>query len=215
MSSSAFSELPHHPFVNSYGHQVTHAFISQANIFQAYENLLASRSYCQRIEFMARKQTQGTSIGWEDAAQTMHMKVLQAIQAGKFRQGGILEFHRWCAKVARFEMIDLVRQEQRKRWISLDSKLPGTDLSLLDTLADELNLLDTVERSEQLRQALDLIRALDRQYPKRNYLTLWQERTKGKSQLEIARELGLTQGTISKRWRELSQQLTDGLSEQR
>jgi RNA polymerase sigma factor (sigma-70 family) len=215
MSSYAFAELPHNSSLTGYGNQVVHSFIAPSNHASAYERLLANRSYCQRIESMARKQTRGTSIAWEDAAQTIHMKVLQAIKAGKFRQGGSLEFYRWCTKVARLEMIDLVRQEQRKRWISLDSKLPGTDLSLLDTLADELNLLDTVERSDQLGKALDLIHALDRQYPKRKYLLLWQERIKGKSQLQIAGELGLTQGAISKRWRELTQRLAEGLSDHR
>lgn len=205
MSSYSFAELPNKSSLQKSSR------VAQTSVSQAYESLLANRSYCQRIESIARKQTQGTSIAWEDAAQTIHIKVLQAIKAGKFRQGGSLEFYRWCTRVARFELIDLVRKEKRKCWISLDSPLPGTDLSLLDTLADEFNLLDTVERSELLRKALDLIDSLDRQYPNRGYLKLWQEQVQGKSQVEIAQGLGLTQGAISKRWRELTQRIADGL----
>jgi Sigma-70, region 4 len=45
--------------------------------------------------------------------------------------------------------------------------------------------------------------AFDRLYPNRGYYRLWQGKVNDLTQSEIAQELGLTQGTISKRWQEL------------
>jgi len=61
-----------------------------------YEQLLIAPEHQQRLMRIARKQTQGTAIAWEDAAQIAQLKVLQALRSGKFRHGGSDEFYRWA-----------------------------------------------------------------------------------------------------------------------
>jgi len=168
-----------------------------------YEQLLIAPEHCQQIERIARKQTRGTAIAWEDAAQAAQMKVLQAVRDGKFRQGGVAEFYRWAATVARFEVIDIVRREKYRHCMSLDASIPGTDLPLADTIADEFNALDSLEQSDLVLKAMDAIREFDQRYPKRGYLQLWQGQVQGKTQTQLAKELGVTQGEISKRWKDL------------
>jgi hypothetical protein len=49
------------------------------SIYHLYDRLLKSPDYQCTIEKIARKQTRGTAIAWEDAAQTAHEKILLAI----------------------------------------------------------------------------------------------------------------------------------------
>ncbi|NDJ17143.1 sigma-70 family RNA polymerase sigma factor [Myxacorys almedinensis] len=168
-----------------------------------YESLLIDPLHCRRVERIARKQTRGSAIAWEDAAQAAQMKVLQALRDGKFRQGGVVEFSRWATTVARFEIIDLVRKEKHRSCASLDTALPGTDVPLLDTIADELNAFDSLERSELVLSAIAAIADLDRRHPDRGYLKLWQGQIQSTTQTRLAKELGITQGEVSKRWKEL------------
>lgn len=176
-----------------------------------YEPLLIAPEHQQRLMRIARKQTQGSAIAWEDAAQIAQLKVLQALRIGKFRYGGPAEFYRWATTVARFEIIDLVRQAKSRPCISLDAPLPGTDLRVLDTIADEFDAADTLERSDLVLRAIAAITKLDRQYPDRGYLTLWRGQVQGQKQIQLAAEMGITQGEVSKRWRELVGQVAEVL----
>ena len=106
------------------------------------------QSLFQTVERIAQKHTRGTQVCWEDATQVAFEKVLQATQAGKFRTGGVEEYFRWAVTVARFAIIDLVRKDNLCRCQSLDQNIPGTDVPLLETVADEFNLLDAVERAD-------------------------------------------------------------------
>lgn len=163
------------------------------------------------VERIARKHTRGTSVSWEDAKQVAHIKVLQATQAGMFRQGGVEEFHHWAATVARFAIIDYIRKQKQSDCQSLYQNVPGTELSLLDTVADEFDLLDAVERTDLVLKAIEAITELDHRYPNRGYLKLWQGLKQGKNQSQLAAELGMTQGTISKRWKELCKTIAEML----
>ncbi|HBL14510.1 MAG TPA: sigma-70 family RNA polymerase sigma factor [Cyanobacteria bacterium UBA11162] len=173
--------------------------------------LLCHPEYRQTVARIARKNTRGTSVSWEDAAQTAHTKVFQAAKAGNFRRGGITQFYRWAATVARFAIIDLVRRQKQQHCLSLDQNIPGTDLPLLETIADEFDLLDTVERTDLVTKAIETISALQRRYPNRGYQKLWQGKVQGKTQVQLAADLGLTQSAISKRWQELSKRLAQEL----
>jgi RNA polymerase sigma factor (sigma-70 family) len=174
-------------------------------------HLLSCPHHHQRLERIARKHTRGTSIAWEDAVQSAQIKILEAVRAGKFRHGGTQEFYRWATTVAKFEMIDLVRKEKRYPKTSLDQPITGTDLPLSETIATEFNLLETVERADLVARALESIQRLEQCYPDRQYLKLWQGMMQGKKQTELAAELGLSQGAISKRWKELVQRIAEGL----
>lgn len=165
--------------------------------------LCLDRLLLKTIERIARKQTRGTRVSWEDAKQVAYEKVLQATQAGKFRTGGVEEFYHWAATVARFAIIDLVRHEQQFNCQSLDQNIPGTDVPLSEAIADEFNLSDAFERADLVLKAIEAIALLDRRHPDRGYLKLWQAKIQGKSQAQLAAELGVTQGAISKRWKEL------------
>lgn len=173
-----------------------------------YESRLITPDFGQRLHRLARKHTRGTAIAWEDAAQSAQIKILQAIRAGKFRQGGVLEFDRWALTVARFEIIDIVRREKYRHCASLDAVIPGTDLVLLETVQDEWNQLDSLERTDLVSSAIAAIADLHQRDPDRNYLSLWQGQLQGKTQTQLAKELGLSQGEVSKRWKELISRLT-------
>ena len=168
-------------------------------------------NYRQMIEKIARKNTRGTAIDWEDAAQTAHVKLFQAVTAGKFN-GEINQFYRWSKKVARLAIIDLMRHEKKRHCTSLDQTIPGTNLSLLDTIQDEFNVLDGVERTDLINRAIAAISALDQRYPNRGYQKLWQGKVQGKTQVELLADLGLkSQGAVSKRWRELLERIAEDL----
>lgn len=174
--------------------------------------LLSHLEHQRRIERIARKNTRGTAVYWEDAAQTAHAKVFQAVSAGKFRQGGVQDFYRWAAMVARFAIIDLVRKEKQHNCTSLDKTIPGTDLPLLEMIQDELDLFETVERSDLVSRAIDAISVLDKRYPNRGYKKLWSGKLQGKTQVQLVADLGLkTQSAVSKRWRELLERLVEKL----
>jgi RNA polymerase sigma factor (sigma-70 family) len=168
-----------------------------------YEQLLIAPEHQQRLRRIARKQTQGTAIAWEDAAQIAQLKVLQALRSGKFRHGGSAEFYRWATVVARFEIIDWVRKEKSHPYTSLDAPLPGTDLLMLDTIADAFDASDSLERADLVLRAIAAITQLDQQHPDRGYLTLWRGQVQGQKQIQLAADMGITQGEVSKRWREL------------
>lgn len=197
------------PIADAQPEELLHHYLNGDRQICAY--LLLDPHYQKTVERIARKQTRGTAVPWEDAVQAAQSKVLQMLQAGKFYAGGLQEFYRWTATVARFEIIDLVRREVHRTCISLDGTLPGTTVRLSETIADPFDAMETVERSDVVLRAIEAIVKLDRQFPDRAYYQLWQGRVLGKSQTQIAAELGLTQGTVSKRWTELVRRLIDAL----
>jgi DNA-directed RNA polymerase specialized sigma subunit len=142
-----------------------------------YEDRLTDPAHLRRITQIAHKQTRGTTVDWQDALQSAQCKLVKAIRAGKFAHGTELDFDRWALTVAKFEIIDLVRKSKCREWDSIDRPL-----------AENLNTT---------------IAALDKRYPNRSYYYLWLGKVNEKKQTEIARELGLTQSAVSKRWREL------------
>ncbi|MDB9437917.1 sigma-70 family RNA polymerase sigma factor [Dolichospermum lemmermannii CS-548] len=168
-------------------------------------------NYRQRLKKIAHKYTRGTGISWEDAVQNAHLKIFQGLQSGKFREGGLEEFYRWAATVARCAIIDFVRQENLRKCQSLDCNIPGTDIALLDTITDEFNILEATERADLILKAIEKIYQLDQQYPRQNYLKLWQGKIDGKTQTQLAGELRVSQSEISKRWQELLGRIADSL----
>lgn len=169
----------------------------------SYQEVLLRLDYRKRLEKIARKYTRGTGLSWEDAVQIAHLKVFLAVQAGKFRQGSVEQFYFWAVAVARCVIIDSVRKEKLRNYQSLDDHIPGTDMSLLETIPDEFSTLDAIERTDLILKALESIYQLDKCYPNRNYLKLWQGKVDGKTQTQIAAELRISQGEVSKRWQEL------------
>ena len=169
----------------------------------SYRDILLRSEYRQRLEKIARKYTSGTGLSWEDAFQTAYLKVFLALQAAKFREGNIEQFYYWAIAVARCVIIDFVRRESLRKCKSLDDNIPGTDMSVLDTIPDEYSTLDATERADLILKALESIYQLDKRYPHRNYLKLWQGKVDGKTQTQIAAELRISQGEVSKRWQEL------------
>lgn len=182
---------------------------------QACEELLIYPEHQQRVERIARKNTKGTLVSWQDAAQDAHLKVLQAARNKRFRRGGVKEFYRWAAAVAQNEIIDLVRREKRRQeqWISksLDQLIPGTDMLQSEIIADDFNLSDAVERADLVLKAVEAITKINQRYPTRGYLKLWTGRVQEKTQQQIALEVGVAQGEISKRWQELLGRIAEEL----
>jgi RNA polymerase sigma factor (sigma-70 family) len=177
--------------------------IMLARSLHPYERLLSTPEHCQRIERIARKQTQGAAIAWEDAAQIAQIKILQGLRDGKFRYGEADEFYRWATTVARFAIIDLVRKEKSCPYSSLDTTLPGTNMTILETIPDQVDTATALEHADLVTQAIAAITTLDHQYPSRGYLILWQGQVQGKKQIQIAIDMGISQGQVSQRWREL------------
>lgn len=175
--------------------------------YRLYSRLLQSSDYRRTIEKIARRQTRGTSLACEDAAQTAYEKILLAIQSNKFKRGDVAEFYRWSATIAHCTIIDLNRREKARQSTSLDGMLPGSDTPLLDSIADQSNLWEAIEDAELLNKVKIAIQTLDAKYPERGYLKLLEAKVLGKCQTQIASELNITQGAVSKRWKELIKQL--------
>ncbi|MBD2593892.1 sigma-70 family RNA polymerase sigma factor [Nostoc spongiaeforme FACHB-130] len=181
----------------------------EQELLSSYEETLINLDYRQRLEKIARKYTRGTGLSWEDAYQIAYLKIFVAFQAGKFRQGNREQFYYWAVAVARCVIIDFVRKESLRKCQSLDDNIPGTDISLLDTIPDEFSSLDAIERADLIVKTLESIYQLDKSYPHRNYLKLWQGKVDGKTQTQIAAELSISQGEVSKRWQELSGRIAE------
>jgi RNA polymerase sporulation-specific sigma factor len=176
-----------------------------------YQQILLTTEYRRTVERIARTQTKDTGISWEDAAQTAHIKVWQATVAGKFCQQGVKAFYHWAAKVAKNAIIDLVRKEKNQQWQSLYQNIPGTDMSLIDTIADEWDVQDALEFKDLLLRTIEAIKELDMLYPERGYFKLWTGLKQGKIQSQLAVDLGCDQSTISKRRQELCQRVAQKL----
>jgi RNA polymerase sigma factor (sigma-70 family) len=170
--------------------------------------LLTDRDHHKRLEQIARKQTRGSGVDWEDALNAAQYKILKAFQSGKFRDGDADAFYRWACSVARFEIIDLVRKDKRERCSSLDQSIGEGESTWLELVADDFNALDSLVRSDLVERAIAAIVAIDQAQPEKCFLQLWQAKLTDKRQTELAAELGLTQSAISKRWKELTHQLT-------
>jgi RNA polymerase sigma factor (sigma-70 family) len=171
----------------------------------SYEELFQSFIDRKILSPIARKQTQNTSIPWEDAAQVAYEKLWQATQQGGFRTGSIEEYCRWAARVACFAIIDYVRRENRWQCSSLDQPIPGTDIPLLNTLVDEFDALDAIAQADLLLEVVAIITELDRRYPQHRYLPIWQGFVQGKKQTQIANKLKVDPSEISKRWKIIRQ----------
>jgi RNA polymerase sigma factor (sigma-70 family) len=171
------------------------------------ERLLLDRIHRQQLEQIARKQTRGSSLTWEDALQSAQIKVLQAFRAGKFRDGDATAFYRWASCVARYEIIDLVRKANRESCTSLDQPIGDSDISWIELVADEFNALENLVCLDWVERSIAAITAIDQAHPEKYFFKLWQAKLTGKRQTELAAELGMTQSAISKRWKELTRQL--------
>lgn len=179
------------------------------NDSQACEQLISYSEYQHTVEKIARNYTRGHSLSWEDAAQTAHEKVFHALKEKRFDPER--DFIRWAATVAKFAIIDLVRKEKYRSHSSLDQNIPGTDIPVSDTIADEFNLLDAVERADLVFRVKEAIALIDQRYPDRGYRKLWQGKVQGKTQTQLAADLGIAQCTISKRWKELTARIAQEL----
>jgi RNA polymerase sigma factor (sigma-70 family) len=168
------------------------------------ERLLATAQHLSRLETIARKNTRGTPVYWEDAVQVAQIKLIHAVRAGKFVGGDVTRFYHWATKVAKREIIDLVRKEVRQPQISLDQPIADTELTRLDALADDANLFSSLETADLALKIMDLLIDLDRTHPKKHYRQICLGQVNGQTQIELARELGITQSLVSKRMKELS-----------
>ncbi len=179
---------------------------------KTYEQLLADPQYRQLITKIAYKYTRGSSVYWEDAVQVAHMKIIQAVQAGKFRPQLAPNFSPWAATIARNAIVDFVRYEKRRNCRSLEEPISGTDLSLADILPDQSNQLENVEHADLLQTVVQAIKKLAISHPERQYMLLWQGLVTGKKQTQLAAELGVNQSEISRRRKELLGKLTKELN---
>ena len=175
-----------------------------------YWNQLINCSDHRKImEKIARKRTYNTSLPWEDALQIAYLKIVEAIQAGKFSGDTTKDFYRWSSKVAKNSIIDCIYQGKNQNWISLDRYVSETNVPLLETLSNKSNLWENLEIEDLALKAAQIIENLDQYYPKRKYQDLWLGRLHGKTQTQLAQEMGLRQSTISKRWKELESRLLE------
>jgi RNA polymerase sigma factor (sigma-70 family) len=147
---------------------------------------------------IARKQTRNTAIPWEDAAQAAYAKLWQATCDGRFCHGNLEDYCHWAARVCCFAILDFLQHSHQRQYDSLDQCLPGTDVPLIDTLADNFNAMDALEQTELLSDILDIIATLDRQHATNLYSTIWQSLRLGKKQKEIAQDLDKSDSDISR-----------------
>jgi RNA polymerase sigma factor (sigma-70 family) len=156
---------------------------------------------------IARKQTRNTLIPWEDAAQAAYAKLWQATCDGKFRHGDLEDYCHWAARVCCFAILDFRQHSHQRQYDSLDQCLPGADIPLIDTLADEFNAMDALEQTERLSDILDIIANLDLDHPKTIHQDIWQALLHDKKQKDIAQELGVSTSDICRYWRKIREQV--------
>jgi RNA polymerase sigma factor (sigma-70 family) len=153
---------------------------------------------------IARKQTRDTPhISWEDALQVAYAKLWQATSQDRFRHGSPDDYCRWAARVCLCAIKDYIRHSQNRLHASLDQPLPGTDIPLVETLIDEFDSLDAIDRADLLSAILDILAELDRAKPKPIYLPIWQSLILGKTQRQIAQELDIAPTYICRHWKEI------------
>jgi RNA polymerase sigma factor (sigma-70 family) len=173
-----------------------------------YGHLLRTLIDRKLIENIARKQTQHTSIPWEDAAQAAYEKLWRRAKEGYFHTGDDEDFYHWATRVSYFTIIDYLRGHYRaEQCYSLDATIPGTDIAWQERLIDDFDLLDACERADRVLSVVEIVTQLDQRYPKRGYLKIWQGLVQDQTQAEIAQELNLDPPEISKRWKKLRQQI--------
>jgi RNA polymerase sigma factor (sigma-70 family) len=172
-----------------------------------FEQRLSEPEHLRRITQVAYKQTRNTNVDWQDALQTAQLKLIKSLRAGKFTYGTQTDFDRWAITVAKFAIIDLVRSSKRHNCQSID-RFSVNNLALIDTLTDSGDQLTKIDTEDLVCQMRTAVLKLDQLYPQRNYYDLWLGKVQEKTQEKIAQELGVTQGTISKRWKELVNRLT-------
>jgi RNA polymerase sigma factor (sigma-70 family) len=180
--------------------------------FPNYEYRLTAPDHIQRITNIARKQTKGSGVHWQDGLQTAQLKLLTAIRAGKFQAGTEQDFDRWATTVARFALIDLVRKSKGRDWESLDRPL-AEGFTVMETISDPFDGLSAIDAADLVCAVRTAVLKLDRLYPDRAYSRLWQGKINEETQGAIAQDLGLTQSAVSKRWQELLQRLAAELSD--
>ncbi len=105
-----------------------------------WNQLINCSEHRKILEKIARKRTYNSSISWEDALQIAYLKIIEAIQAGKFSGDTIKDFYCWSAKVAKNSIIDCIYQEKNRYCMSLDRYVSETDVPLLETLSNKSNL---------------------------------------------------------------------------
>jgi RNA polymerase sigma factor (sigma-70 family) len=171
-----------------------------------YEYRLTDAAHVRRITHIAKKQTRGSSLDWQDALQAAQLKLVMTVRAGKFIVGNEQDFDRWATTVAKFEIIDMVRKAKRQSWDSTD-RLLADNLVVIETIVDPADALEAIERADLLGLVKATVLRLDALYPERLYQRLWQSKVQEQTQSAIAQELGLTQSAISKRWQELLSRL--------
>lgn len=162
------------------------------------EQLLKHYPHCQRVERIARYKVKRSVVCWEDAAQEAHLKVLQAAKDRKFHDGGAKKFYAWAAVVARNAIVDLMKKEYSRQ-----AKLCPNG-TVLDNWASEFDLAKAVEDADLVLKIPETIETIDQRYPKKAYLQLFEGLVADKSQTQLSKELGVSQGEISKRRKELN-----------
>jgi len=168
------------------------------------QQLLNYYPHRQRVERIARYKVKGSVVCWEDAAQVAHLKVLQASKNGKFRQvreGGVKRFYAWAAVIARNAIADLIRKEYRRQTKCCPKN------TVLDNLASEFDFSEALEVADLISKIPETIARIDQRYPKKAYQKLLDGLVADKSQSQLATELGVSQGEISKRRKELNLQI--------
>ena len=138
-------------------HQTATGRTAQPN----YEQRLTTPAHLDRIEQIARKQTRGSNVDWQDALQTAQIKLIVSIRAGKFSYGTEQDFDRWATTVARFEIIDLVRKSKCREWDSIDRALVD-NLTVLETISDPFNPLTALETADLVVRVRAAILDLDK-----------------------------------------------------
>ena len=174
----------------------------------AGDKLFDYPEYQRKFKAIVAKYTSSNNLNREDVAQTARLKVIQALKAGKYNPD-LGDFYHWALTVTRFAIIDLIRKSHRQtKVISLDQNILGTDILLGETVADDFDLLDTLEKVELVTKVRNIIDALDKRFPQKNYQQLFLAKIAGKTQKEIAYDLKITQSAVSKRWQELILRIT-------
>lgn len=156
---------------------------------------------------IAHRQTRNSLHPWEDAYQAACAKLWESTRQGKFRQGNLEDYCHWAARVCYYAIKDHLAHSANRQHDSLNQPIPNTDLTLQDTLTDDFDSLEVLERTERLQTILRLIQDLDRHHPRPIHQAIWQALLLDKKQKDIAQDLGVTTSDICRYWRKIREEV--------
>jgi RNA polymerase sigma factor (sigma-70 family) len=134
----------------------------------------------------------------EDAACQAMIRLIEALKSNAYAKSDRARFSTWAQRVVNNAVMDEFKAELVRRKVEID----GADWRLKDTLADPGVKVELQERLHALDASKELLSPRQRQ--------VVEGLLAGKSEQDIANELGLSKQAVSSYWKKALRKVEDG-----